>query len=88
MIENPITFHSSLFPLVRSGQKHRSINLIGLDLPAKSDELTLSCTEIQDIEGSKASKYGVFGFISGCIGAIGCGFATLVFSPCATIAGL
>ena len=86
VISHPITFHGALFPLIITGQTHRSVNFVWFDLPSIPPGLGLRCVGVLDNEVAYPVKYGIAGFMSCWFGAASCAVAATVFPPCAPAA--
>ena len=85
VIEDPITFHRNLFPLVVTGQRHRGLDLVGLNVRGISTELTLQQISNVAPEEDQIFVAGMKGFVGCWLGAAGCVAAAAIFPPCAPI---
>jgi hypothetical protein len=86
VIDKPIIFHQSLFPLVIKGQRHRQADFVWFNLPYKPTGLTLEEVGTLTEKLNKPVKFGLTGFVSCWCGAAGCAIASTVFPPCAPAA--
>ncbi|KAH8894021.1 hypothetical protein GQ53DRAFT_821142 [Thozetella sp. PMI_491] len=83
---HPVAFHSSLFPLVITGQRHRGVDLVWFDIPGEPRGLDLHCIGKLDKNTYGCTEYGAAGFVLGWVGAAGCAATATLFPPLAPAA--
>ncbi|KAJ9301214.1 hypothetical protein DTO271G3_1349 [Paecilomyces variotii] len=87
VIDNPIAFHDSLLPLTITGQRHRQVDFVWLELHQRSQRLGLSCIGILKPEHNPVMKAAGVSYLACWTLAMTSGIASAVFPPCAPVAG-
>lgn len=86
VMEQPVIFHESLLPLIITGQRHRSVDLVWFNLRSKPKDLHLQCIGVLGTRTNIIIEVGILGFIGCCVSGMAIGCATAVFPPCAIVA--
>lgn len=87
VIDRPVKFANELLPLVITGSRHRSTDLVWLSLRQKSRRLRLNYVSVLPENMNPLFVGGNLGFIGCWFGAAGCAVASITFPPCALVAG-
>ncbi|OJJ03960.1 hypothetical protein ASPVEDRAFT_43424 [Aspergillus versicolor CBS 583.65] len=86
VLDHPVIFHESLFPLTITGQRHRSVDLVWFNLCSKPTGLQLQCIGVLGERANTIEQAGALSLAGCCIGFMAAGCAAIAFPPCAPLA--
>ncbi|KAL2846344.1 hypothetical protein BJX68DRAFT_277168 [Aspergillus pseudodeflectus] len=86
VLDRPVIFHESLLPLIITGQRHRSVDLVWFNLRWQADELQLQCIGVLEEKRNAIAKAGFLSSVGCFAGFLAASCAVAVFPPCAPIA--